>query len=196
MNDEKKIKKITVVSKWLMGIMLLLIFGIAAGWLPKTMTLMSMIGVMFVVIISLGQYKDKLKKIDEEEKTDNETLTVSDLLVKYADCPQEFEGFCASLFRKMGFEAETTAKTNDGGYDIWMKKDGITYIAECKLYSSDIVGRPLIQKLVGANATQKADKMVFITTSKFSKLAIEYANEQKIWLIDGEELQRMIDVYY
>jgi len=72
MNDEKKIKKITVVAKWLMGIMLLLIFGIAAGWLPKTMTLMSMIGVMFVVIISLGQYKDKLKKIDEEEKTDNE----------------------------------------------------------------------------------------------------------------------------
>ena len=77
-----------------------------------------------------------------------------------------------------------------------MRKDGIDYIAECKLYTADMVGRPLIQKLVGANATQRADKMVFITTSRFSKPAVDYATEQKVWLIDGEELQRMIDRYY
>ncbi len=38
MDDEKKIKKITVVAKCILGIMFLLVLGIAAGWLLKTMT--------------------------------------------------------------------------------------------------------------------------------------------------------------
>lgn len=194
MDEEKQIKRITLIAKWLMGIMFLLIFGIVAGWLSKTMTLISVICVIVVVIIGLGQYKERLE--NNSKSCESEILTITDLLKKYADCPQEFEEFCAELFRKMGYNAKTTAKTNDGGYDLWMEKNGVTYIVECKLYTSDIVGRPLIQKLVGANATQKADMMVFITTSGFSKPAKEYAVEQKIWLINGEELQRMIDNYY
>ena len=147
--------------------------------------------------IEKNRYEEnKEKKILSEKKRDKEMEDLNDVITRFKDNPYEFEKYCAKLYQLMGVDAKNTPSSNDGGYDIWMKKDGITYIAECKLYSSDIVGRPLIQKLVGANATQKADKMVFITTSKFSKLAIEYANEQKIWLIDGEELQRMIDVYY
>ena len=58
------------------------------------------------------------------------------------------------------------------------------------------MGRPEIQKFVGALAGQGAKKGIFITTSGFSKEARDYVprNETKIVLIDGEELtQLMID---
>jgi restriction system protein len=58
------------------------------------------------------------------------------------------------------------------------------------------VGRPEIQKFAGALQGQRAKKGVFITTSDFSRDAIEYATkiDSKIVLIDGEQLaQHMID---
>jgi restriction system protein len=58
------------------------------------------------------------------------------------------------------------------------------------------VGRPEIQKFVGALHGQRARKGVFITTSKFSQDAREYVSiiDSKIVLIDGQELaQLMID---
>lgn len=121
--------------------------------------------------------------------------TISDILRECKACPQDFESFCAGLFIKAGYKASVTAKTNDGGYDLCLSKNGVTYIGECKLYTNTTIGRPLLQKLVGANATRKADRCLFITTSTFSKPAKEYAKEQNIWLIDKYELQRLIDKY-
>ena len=52
------------------------------------------------------------------------------------------------------------------------------------------VGRPDIQQFAGALQGQKARKGVFITTSSFTKSAIDYARniESSIVLIDGENL--------
>ena len=59
-----------------------------------------------------------------------------------------------------------------------------------------MIGRPEIQKFVGALAGQGAKKGIFITTSSFTKEASDYTpkNETKIVLIDGIRLtQLMID---
>jgi len=58
------------------------------------------------------------------------------------------------------------------------------------------VGRPEIQKFIGALAQQRAKKGLFITTSSFSGEAEDYVSriEAKVVLIDGETLaQMMID---
>ena len=58
------------------------------------------------------------------------------------------------------------------------------------------VGRPEIQKFVGALTGQRARKGLFITTSDFSREAHDYVSriETKVVLIDGETLaQLMID---
>lgn len=58
------------------------------------------------------------------------------------------------------------------------------------------VGRPEIHKFVGALQGQRAKKGIFITTSNFSKDALEYVSkiDTKIVLIEGELLsQLMID---
>jgi restriction system protein len=54
------------------------------------------------------------------------------------------------------------------------------------------VGRPEIQKFVGALVGQRAKKGVFITTSTFTKEAVAYAEsiENKVVLIDCYQLAR------
>jgi restriction system protein len=58
------------------------------------------------------------------------------------------------------------------------------------------VGRPEIQKFVGALVGKRAKKGIFITTSSFSKEAEAYVSsiDHKIVLIDGKRLaELMID---
>ena len=92
------------------------------------------------------------------------------------------------------------ATSGDEGIDGIIKEDklglDVIYVQAKKWQTDNTVGRPEIQKFVGALAGQGAKKGVFITTSSFSKEARGYTprNETKIVLIDGEELtQMMID---
>ena len=59
------------------------------------------------------------------------------------------------------------------------------------------VGRPEIQKFAGALDGQRARKGIFITTSDFSREALDYVSriEKKIILIDGAEFARLMIDY-
>ena len=53
------------------------------------------------------------------------------------------------------------------------------------------MGRPEVQAFVGAIAG-KSGKGMFVTTSKFSRTAVEYAEKQHIVLMDGEKLAKLM----
>ena len=57
-----------------------------------------------------------------------------------------------------------------------------------------MVGRPEIQKFAGALQGQRARKGIFITTSNYSKDALEYVKniDSKIILIDGQRLAELM----
>jgi restriction system protein len=57
-----------------------------------------------------------------------------------------------------------------------------------------VVGRPEIQKFVGALQGQRAKKGVFITTSDFTKEAVEYVRhiDNKVVLINGSFLASLM----
>ena len=89
-------------------------------------------------------------------------------------------------------------RSGDEGIDGIIKEDrlglDVIYI-QAKRWEG-VVGRPEIQKFIGALAGQGAKKGVFITTSRFTNEAKEYhpKNDTKIVLIDGEQLtDLMID---
>jgi restriction system protein len=118
--------------------------------------------------------------------------------------PPYFEKIVVKLLVKMGYggsfeeAGKATKYTNDEGIDGIINEDklglDVIYI-QAKRWEGT-VGRPEIQKFVGALAGQRAKKGVFITTSNFSKEAMLYAAQMdaKIILIDGEKLaQYMID---
>lgn len=131
----------------------------------------------------------------------------SELLNKIVDLsPAFFERLVVELLVKMGYggsikdAGKAVGRTGDEGIDGTIKEDklglDIIYIQAKRWKPGNVVGRPEIQKFVGALAGQGAKKGIFITTSNFTKEAIEYTprNETKIVLIDGEQLaQLMID---
>jgi restriction system protein len=120
--------------------------------------------------------------------------------------PAFFERLVVDLLVKMGYggsikdAGRAIGRTGDEGIDGVIKEDrlglDIIYVQAKRWQPGNVVGRPEIQKFVGALAGQGAKKGIFITTSSFTKDALDYAprNETKIVLIDGDELaQLMID---
>ncbi|MFT4940993.1 MAG: restriction system protein, partial [Paraglaciecola sp.] len=89
----------------------------------------------------------------------------------------------------------------DGGIDGIINEDPLgleTIYLQAKRYKeSNTIGRPDIQAFSGALDMQRARKGVFITTSKFSKDALEYVRliEKKIVLIDGQTLAQLMIKY-
>ena len=139
---------------------------------------------------------EKRNRIKNKRAGIKSLRTAQAIVAEFENEPTKFEEFCASLFEDMGWKAETTPKTNDGGFDIKLSSSsGDTCIVECKCYSETAVGRPALQKLAGANITEHARRMMFITTSSFSRAAVDYAKEVDIELVDGRRLVAMIKRY-
>lgn len=154
------------------------------------------------------------KRIEEEltprEALDNAYQSIrnelaSDLLQQLRTVsPSMFENIVVDLITKMGYGGNrkdavaAIGGAGDEGVDGIIKEDrlglDVVYI-QAKRWENT-VGRPEIQKFVGALQGKRARKGIFITTSNFSKDAQEYSSniESKIILIDGETLvQFMID---
>src|SRR5690554_972730 len=118
--------------------------------------------------------------------------------------PEFFEKLVVHLIVAMGYggsvkeAGKATRKTADEGIDGVIKEDRLGLDAiylQAKRWEA-VVGRPEIQKFVGALHGQRAKKGVFITTSRFSKEALDYVGQidPKVVLIDGTDLvQLMID---
>ncbi len=126
-----------------------------------------------------------------------DSRSIADIIGVFSDDPYEFERFVANLYRKIGYDVKQTSKSRDGGYDLIMEKNNRKTIVECKCFSKGHhIGRPLIQKLVGANQVAKSDQMIFVTTSDFTDAAIEYAEQTGVRLVNGSVLLRMKNEIY
>ena len=120
--------------------------------------------------------------------------------------PYEFEKLVVKLLEKMGYggkikdAGQVTKASGDGGIDGVIKEDvlGLGKIhLQAKRNRRDItVGREEIQRFVGALAVAQSNKGVFITTSSFTKHALEYSaslnGSTTLVLIDGEKLAEYI----
>ena len=153
--------------------------------------------------ININEYQ---KIHTPEEIIENTTeLLVSSLksdllkLIKN-NSPQFFEKLVVDLLVAMGYggshqdAAQAIGKTNDGGIDGVISEDrlGLDKIYIQAKRWENTVGRPDIQQFKGALADQVAKKGVFITTSNFSKEAIESARKSGIVLIDGDKLTSLM----
>lgn len=109
-----------------------------------------------------------------------------------------------TLLVKMGYggsqadAGRAIGKSGDGGIDGIIDEDRLgldSIYLQAKRWEGS-VGRPEIQKFVGALQGHRARKGVFLTTSGFTTDAREYARrvENKVVLIDGSRLaELMID---
>ena len=117
--------------------------------------------------------------------------------------PRFFEILVVELLLKMGYgraggNGEAIGKSGDEGIDGVIAEDrlGLEMVYLQAKRWEGTVGRPEIQKFVGALHGQRAKKGVFITTGAFSSEAINYVKtiDPRVALIDGTQLaQFMID---
>jgi restriction system protein len=153
--------------------------------------------------------------IEEEKRTPEEILQeaykeirnnlAQELLTQVKNSsPAFFERLVVELLVKMGYggshseAARAVGKTGDEGIDGIIDEDKLgldTIYIQAKRWEN-VVGRPEIQKFVGALVGKRAKKGIFITTSKFTNDAIDFVStiDTKVVLIDGKRLaELMID---
>lgn len=160
--------------------------------------------------------KDKMEPEDSEQRTPEENLEYSyqklreelmqGLLIRLkSGTPGFFERVVVELLVRMGYggsivdAGKAVGRSGDGGIDGIIKEDrlglDVIYI-QAKRWEG-VVGRPEIQKFVGALQGNRARKGVFITTSSFTKEAKEYVThiDNKVVLLDGEQVAGLMIDY-
>lgn len=117
-----------------------------------------------------------------------------------------FERLVVELLVKMGYggsiqdAGQAIGRTGDDGIDGIIKEDklglDVVHIQAKKWNRNNTVGRPELQKFVGALAGQGSTKGIFITTSSFTKEAQSYKPQGvKLVKIDGEKLTQLMIEY-
>lgn len=116
--------------------------------------------------------------------------------------PRFFERLVVELLISMGYggsrkdAGQAIGQSGDGGIDGIIKEDklGLDVIYLQAKRWENIVGSKEVRNFVGSLVGQKASKGVFITTSGFTKDALEYVKTitHKVILIDGEMLTQLM----
>lgn len=119
--------------------------------------------------------------------------------------PAFFERLIVDLLLKMGYGYDDNSGivvggSHDNGIDGIISEDklglSLIYLQAKRYGRNNNIGRPELQSFVGA--MQNIQRGVFITTSGFTREAVEYADHQQqknLKLIDGEMLTRLMVKY-
>lgn len=147
------------------------------------------------------------ESIEEALEAHNQSLKEDLLQELYRMDPFRFERFVLELLVKMGYGLPGPAgswqkASNDEGIDGIITGDPLgfetIYIQAKRYQESNKVGRKELQSFVGALAGHGAPKGLFITTSSYTKGAIEFAEKNlsaKIVLVDGASLTQLMVEY-
>ena len=159
------------------------------------------------------------EKGEEEKEEENLTQTPQELLeygyqrikkdlasellnfVKKSS-PRFFEKLVVELLIKMGYggslkdAGKAIGQSGDGGIDGIIKEDklGLDVIYIQAKRWENVVGSGEVRNFVGSLVGRHANKGIFITTSGFTKDALDYVKTipQKVILIDGETLAQLM----
>lgn len=107
--------------------------------------------------------------------------------------PYEFEKLVGELYKSKGYSVDVSDGSGDKGVDVHAKRRGEYLTIQVKQYRNNI-GSSVVQRTAGASLEFDSDRAVVVTTSKFSKDAVESAKKiDRADLVDGDDLVRMLN---
>src|SRR5208337_4318341 len=112
--------------------------------------------------------------------------------------PTEFEHLVKQLFVAMGAEAWTTIPSKDGGVDAVATSKHLFFGGVCLIQAkrwTGLVGLESVHALTGVMADHNATTGVLVTTSWFGRASEQFANRNRITLINGAELKQLLKKY-
>ena len=154
------------------------------------------------IVLAANEELTPQEELNESYENIKQSIQADVLTTILSKKPQAFERLVVELLQAMGYGGEiknagiVTKYSNDGGIDGIIKEDvlGFNHISiQAKRYAAhNHVGRNEVQAFVGAVAGTPSKKGVFITTSDFTKGAIDYVESLNgsptIILINGMQL--------
>jgi restriction system protein len=106
---------------------------------------------------------------------------------------QEFEALVGEGFRQRGFHVtERGGAAPDGGIDLILNKDREKFLVQCKQWRAQQVGVSIVRELYGVMAAEGAAGGYVVTSGKFTKDAVQFAQGRNIELIDGNKLEGLL----
>lgn len=105
---------------------------------------------------------------------------------------QEFEVLVGEAFRREGYAVTETCSGADGGMDLVLKKEGETYLVQCKQWKAYKVGVTTVREFYGVMAAKGAAGGFVVTSGVFTNEALAFATGTNIQLMDGKALHALI----
>ncbi len=106
---------------------------------------------------------------------------------------QQFEWMVGEAYRRQGYAVEESmAGGADGGIDIILRKAGQTILVQCKRWKTQSVGAPIIREQFGLLTHHNAHKVIVVTSGRFTREAVSFAEGKPIELVDGPALLTLV----
>ena len=103
---------------------------------------------------------------------------------------EEFEKYLKAHFERLGYKVKNVGGKGDFGADLVCKKDNETTIIQAKRYKKP-VGIEAVQQISAARAYYKADKLMVVTNSYYTKAAKELAKSNNVELWDRDSINKL-----
>ena len=105
---------------------------------------------------------------------------------------ERFEHLVGEAYRRRGHAVrENRSAGPDGGIDLVLERGGERVLVQCKRWRAD-VGVAVVRELLGAVVAAGASRGIVVTTAGFTRPAREFAAANRIELVDGEALVRLV----
>jgi restriction system protein len=107
---------------------------------------------------------------------------------------REFEDLVAASYTARGYSIEPRGGDSpDGGVDLVVRKDNLTWLVQCKHYRSQWIEERPLRELLGVVTAQGAAGGVLVACGVFDDKAMAFARRNaKLELIGGEQLRDLV----
>lgn len=103
----------------------------------------------------------------------------------------DFERLLARLYEKMGYTVQLNGRTGDQGADLIATRGNERLIIQAKRHTGS-VGNTAVQEVVAAKNHYDGNVAIVISTSKFTREAVELAKTNSVQLVGLSDLQRAL----
>ena len=106
---------------------------------------------------------------------------------------KQFEDLLGEAYRRQGYSVvENSSLGADGGVDLTIRRDGATYLVQCKQWRTYKVGVKVIREMFGLMTAHNAAGAIIVASGTFTQEALAFASCKPIELVDGDRLVEII----
>lgn len=107
---------------------------------------------------------------------------------------REFEQLVGEAFRRQGYSIEETGLGGaDGGVDLVLRREGRTWLVQCKRWRQRQVPVATVREMWGLLAHHGADGVKIVCVGDYTPDARRFASGKAVDLITGQDLVAMVD---